>query len=90
MKVLMPRIEIIPIPHKAGDATPSVDCCEGCKGRFREGDTSISAEVIQNVLDQGFNADEFSIGSIGVEHPPYDTEYAECVLCGELLTALDD
>lgn len=87
----MPRIEIIPTPHTAGDATPSVDCCDGCKGRFREGSTEIPASAIKEVMDQGFTkADEFRVGSIGVEHPPYNTEYAECVLCGEKLTALDD
>jgi hypothetical protein len=87
----MPRIEIIPTPLKAGDASPSVDACQVCAGRFSEGSESIPSKAISVVLDQGHeNAESFRVGSIGVEHPSYNAEYAECVLCGEVLTALDD
>ncbi len=86
----MPRIEIIPNPHNPDDATPSVDCCQICSKRFREGSSSVPQEAKSDVADQGFNTASYRVGSTEVNHPPYEEGFFECVICGELLNAQDD
>ncbi len=91
----MPRIEIIPDTQKESDASPTVDCCAGCVDEFRifpSGACMIPSRAIHDILNQGFGntANSFRIGSKDVEHPPYADAYTECVLCGEVLFAVDD
>ncbi len=87
----MPRVEIIPAgwetsKEKAhGDGTPTVNLCRACGANFQEGDK------IDEVAPAGMpEFDGGTIGSIDVDHPPFEDQDYKCGMCDEPLTNEDN
>lgn len=79
----MPRIELIP-PNwdkKSIDGTPTIDVCAECAPMFIE-DSHPPAELGDMLLSK--------IGSTDVDHPSYDDDHYECVICHGPLASEDD
>ena len=79
----MPRIEYIPddFDESTGDGSPTIDVCRVCKRDF------VPGERIEETIFTDFMG---VIGSVEVEHPPYEECDYECESCGGQLSEIDD
>lgn len=68
---------------KNGDGTPTIDVCVNCKEIFYE-----EGHQFHLILANGHS--RAVVGSMDVEHPPYEMEDYGCDLCGATLKRKDN
>lgn len=84
----MPRIEIIPDKPLNGDASPTIDVCMSCMeaSEIEQG----YCTSVYDYFDRHDVVPRGKIGSVDVDHPPYNSDDYNCLICRCFLNSYDD